>query len=92
MPEDETFRKNWRGWVRSSQGYSVRVAGRTGIDYQDASGSVRIDSEAMASPSTEIVVYTRSIPDSPAHPRAEVLERVRRALAFAGWKLTYEDA
>jgi hypothetical protein len=91
MPEDETFRKNWRGTIHSSASYSVRV-GRAGISYQDALGSLRISSEAMSSPWNEIVVYTRSIPDTPERPRAEVLQRLRRALASAGFDLTSEDA
>ena len=92
MPGEETFEKNRRGCIRSSAGYSVRVAGRAGIDYADEAGGIRISSEAMSSPWNQIVVYTRSIPDTPERGRAEVLERVRRALAFAGFDLLVEDA
>lgn len=92
VPGDETFHKDRRGCIRSSAGYSVRVAGRAGIEYQDEAGGLRISSEAMSSPWNQIVVYSRSIPDTPERHRADVLERLRRALGFAGFDLVVEDA
>jgi hypothetical protein len=89
---DERFTKTWRRWIRSSHGYAVRVRGRTGIDYRDASGEMHIESEAMSSPWNEVVVYTRSIPDTPTRPRTEVVDRLGRALGYAGFRLTREDA
>ena len=88
----ERFKKSWRGWIRSTDGYSLRVGSRTGIDYQDLNGSIRIDFEAMSDSSLEVVVYTGSIPDTEERPRAQVLDRLRRAFEFAGWRLTLEDA
>lgn len=90
----EKFRRQRiRGWIKSSEGYSLRVGSRTGIDYRDHLGSLRIDSEAMADPKNlEVVVYTGSIPDTPERPRAEVLDHLHRAFKFVGWKLTEEDA
>jgi hypothetical protein len=90
----EVFKKSWlTGWTRSSAGYSVRVGSRTGIMYRDQSGELRIDSEAMAGPELEVVVYVGSIPDDdPERLRAEVLERLKRVFAYRGWKLTAEDA
>lgn len=88
----ETFKRSWRGWVRSSEGYAVRLTGRTGVDYHDHVGRLRIDAEAMSSPWNEIVVYTGSIPDVAERPKAEVLGRLRCAFDFAGWRLTLEDA
>ena len=92
MSSQESFKKSWRGWVTSSEGYSLRVGSRTGIDYRDDQGSLRIDAEAMNTPDSEVVVYTGSIPDTAERPRAQVLERLRRAFAFRGWRLTLEDA
>lgn len=92
VTEPEHFKKSWRGWIRSSAGYSVRVGSRTRIDYRDSSGQIRIDSEAMSDPWFEIVVYSGSIPDTPDRPRAQVLDRLRRAFEFAGWRLTLDDA
>lgn len=86
----ESFRKAWNGWIHSSDGFAVRVRSRTGIDYRDEHGEIRIDSEGMSDPRVEIVVYTGSIPDTPEHPKAEVLDRLRRALEFAGWRMTLE--
>lgn len=88
----ERFKKSWRGWITSTEGYSFRVGSRTGIDYQDAAGELRIDSEVMSGPGSEVVVYTGSIPDRPERPRAQVLDRLRRAFEFMGWRLTLEDA
>lgn len=67
----ETFRKTWRGWIRSSEGYAIRILGRTGIDYFDVGVQIRIDAEAMSSPWNEVVVYGGSIPDTTERPRTE---------------------
>ena len=88
----ERFKKSWRGCVRSTEGYSVRVGSRTGIDYQDSDGRIRIDSEAMSDPWFEVVVYTGSIADTQERPRAQVFDRLRRAFEFAGLRLTLENA
>ena len=92
VSSQESFKKSWRGWITSSEGYSLRVGSRTGIDWRDAHGILRIDSEVMSKPWNEIVVYTGSIPDTPERPRSEVLERLRRSFEFMGWQLTLEDA
>ena len=89
---DEKFRSTWRGWIRSSEGYSLRVGSRTGIDYTDAHGELRIDSERMSKPPDQFVVYSGSIPDTADRPRAEVLDRLRRAFAWCGLQLVAEDA
>jgi len=89
---EERFKKSWRGWVRSSEEYALRVTGRAGIDYRDPAGKLRIDSEAMSTPWLEVVVYTCSIPDVPERPRSVVLDRLLRAFEYAGWRLTLEDA
>ena len=87
----EQFKKTWRGWAISSEGFSIRLLGRTGIEFRDEHGQIEIDVEAMSSPWNEIVVYTGSIPDTPERPKSEVLDRLRRAFEFRGWKLTLED-
>lgn len=90
----EVFRRTWRGGIRSSEGYVVTIGSRTGIDYRDDRGQIRIDAEPMHSPRPrpEVVVYTGSIPDTAERLRAEVLERLERALDFEGLNLTTEDA
>ena len=87
----EHFRKSSRGRVYSSEGYSVRIVGRTGLDYRDDAGRLRIDSESMAGTPAEIIVYGKSIPDLPERSRDEVVGRLRRAFEFAGWGLTLEQ-
>lgn len=91
-PLSETFKKSLGGWVRSSDGDAIRVGSRTGIDYRDDRGRIRIDAERMSSPWFEVVVYTGSIPDVAERPKGQVLERLGRAFEFAGWRLTLEDA
>jgi len=86
----ETFRRNWRGWARSSEGFAVRLLGRTDLQYSDEFGYLHISAEAMSKPWTDIVVYTATIPDRPDRPRAEVLSRLRRAFNFRGWNLIEE--
>ena len=87
---DETFGGNWRGWARSSEGYAVRLMGRTNLQYTDEYGDLHISAEAMSKPASEIVVYTSTIPDRLERPRDEVVSRLRRAFAYKGWTMVVE--
>jgi hypothetical protein len=87
----ESFKWNWRGWARSSEGYGVRLLGRTNLQYTDEYGDLRISAEAMSRPSTEIVVYTATIPDRPERSREEILLRLRRTFDYKGWTMVEED-
>lgn len=74
----ERFRRSWNGRIiKSSQGYSVRIAGRTRIEYGDGQISLAIDCEVMAHPSREIVVYRNRLALPSRAVRA--LERVEGA-------------
>ena len=88
----ETFKRNWRGWTRSSEGYAVRLLGRTKLQYTDEYGDLRLSAEAMSKPSSEIVVYTATIPDRAERPRAEGLSRVRRAFDHEGFTMVEENS
>lgn len=81
-------RSRWRRRIESSAGYSVRLAGRTGVEYRDSLGELRVDAEVMAEPGIHAIVYEQSVPDSPDRPKELVLGRLENAFAFAGWKLT----
>jgi pyruvate dehydrogenase complex dehydrogenase (E1) component len=83
----ERFRRSWRGWTESSEGYSVRLLGRTKLEFRDSAGTIRISAEAMSKPWNEIVVYVQSIPDTTIRPRAEVLDRLQRAFRSRGWTM-----
>lgn len=80
----ESFKSNWRGWARPSEGYAVRLLGRTNLQYTDDLGDLHLSAEAMSKPSTEIVVYTATIPDRPDRPREEILSRLRGAFEYKG--------
>jgi hypothetical protein len=84
---NESFSRSWRGWIRSSEGYSVRLLGRSKLTYADGDGELQISAEAMAKPWSDIVVYTSTIPNTAERPRTQVVEHLRRAFAFAGWNL-----
>ncbi|MBZ5736918.1 hypothetical protein [Nocardioides mangrovi] len=86
----ETFKWNWRGWARSSEGFGVRLLGRTNLQYTDEYGDLRISAEAMRRPSTEVVVYTATIPDRPERSQEEILLRLRRAFDYKGWTMVEE--
>ncbi len=45
----------------------------------------------MSKPSTEIVVYTSTIPDRPERPRDEVLSRLQRTFDYKGWSMVEEN-
>lgn len=86
---DETFRRSWTGRIFSSLGYSIRVGGRTGIDYRDENQRLHIDSELMVRSSDEIVVIANSIPGD-SRNRDLVLARVVKALSFDGLSVVVE--
>lgn len=86
----ESFRRGWWGWIRSSRGYSVRLMGRTKLQYRDAHGELTIFAEAMSQPWSTIVVDTSSIPNTKERSRNEVVDRLKRAFEFAGWTMIEE--
>lgn len=86
----ERFRRGWWGWIRSSQGYSVRLLGRTNLQYRDPIGVLTISAEAMSKPWSDVVVYTSSIPSRDDRSRDEVIGRLQRAFTFAGWTMIEE--
>jgi hypothetical protein len=65
--------------------------GRTNLQYRDEFGDLHISAEVMSKPSTEVVVYSATIPDRPERPRAEVVSRLRRAFDYRGWSLVDEN-
>ena len=73
------------------EGYAVRLMGRTDLQYTDEFGELHISAEVMSKPSTDIVVYTATIPDLPERPRAEVLSRLQRAFDYKRWSMIVED-
>jgi hypothetical protein len=87
----ETFKRSWRGWIRSSEGYAVRLTGRTRLQYSDEYGDVEVSAEVMSKPWSEIVVYAGTIPDRAERSRTQVLSRVRRAFDYVGWTLVEAD-
>ncbi|MCC2309978.1 hypothetical protein [Cellulomonas chengniuliangii] len=85
----ERFKKSrLRDVVRSSEGYRIRVAGRTGINYRDDQGMVHVDSETMNESPVHVVVNGESIPDLPPGRRDLILARIARAFDHAGWRLS----
>ena len=80
----EPFKRRWSGWTHSSDGYSVRLMGRTRLQYRDSHGELGIFAEPMSKPWSTVIVDTGSIPDTVDRPRAEIVGRLQRALEFAG--------
>ncbi|HET7066928.1 MAG TPA: hypothetical protein VFI21_04950 [Nocardioides sp.] len=87
----ESFKVNWRGWARSSEGYAVRLVGRNDLQYTDELGEPSIFAEPMAD-WTDIVVETSAIPDRPERSREEVVLRLRRAFEYRGWTMIESGA
>jgi hypothetical protein len=83
----EQFKRQWwTGWIRSSQGYSVRIVGRNDLQYADEARRLSLFVEPLADYS-DIVLDMSSIPDMPDRTRAEIVDRLHRAFRFAGWTL-----
>jgi hypothetical protein len=79
----EKFRESLRGTIRSSLGFSVRMTGRTNLEYKDALGTLQINCEDMATKG--IYLYADSIPDRNGHPREQIVDNIRRAMAHIKW-------
>jgi hypothetical protein len=79
-------RQRWTGWIRSSQGYSVRIVGRNDLQYVDEARRLSLFVEPLAN-YTDIVIDTSSIPDMSERSRLELIGRIKRALSVAGWTL-----
>ena len=74
--------------VASNKGFTVTWRPSGGVDYTDASGTLRIDSEVLVKP-TRIVVYPKSgglrtMDDARAE---EILKDVIRAVEYLGYKV-----
>jgi hypothetical protein len=83
----ERFRRTWRGEIRSSQGFSVRIIGRAGLLYKQGEKSWRFSSEVMAGPGIAVMLHADSIPDGGDLNRIEVIGNIKRAFLYAGWHL-----
>lgn len=75
-----------RGWVTSSLGFRVRIAG-PGLPYEDSKGLLRVDPEAMSGPGMTVVLYRHSVPDDDKRSSQQIIDNIRRAFEFAGWSL-----
>lgn len=82
----ETFKADWRGWARSSEGYGVRLMGRNDLQYTDELGDLKVFAEPLAD-GIGIVVETAAIADHPQRSREEVVSRLHRAFDDRGWTL-----
>jgi len=83
----EKFRRTRRGEIRSSEGFSVRIIGTTGLEHKQGRDVWRLDSEAMTGPGIHVVLYSDRIPDDPRLDRTTVADNIARAFASANWRL-----
>jgi hypothetical protein len=79
------FQKVVSNSAKSDKGFTVTWRPSGGVDYSDANGTVRMDSELLLKPS-RILVYPRSggLKTMTDHRAEEVLSNVIRALEFLG--------
>ena len=91
---DEVFSEPEPNVIESSAGYSVRVLGRTGLEYSERGRSVWLDSEVLAKPRA-IAIYTGSAkvwmdPEQPEPlsdaDRARVVANIERAFTACGYE------
>lgn len=81
--------------VSDDEGWSVRVLGRTGLEYRVGDRTMRIDSEILAAPHGA-AIYTSSMRESRTPhederltetDRRRIVEHVRRAFAAWGYEI-----
>jgi len=83
----ERFRRTLRGGIRSTEGFTVRLAGRTVLLYTRNSDSLRLNTEVMAGPGIRVVLYADSIPHVSDIDPLLVVRDIERAFQYAGWDL-----
>jgi hypothetical protein len=70
----------------SAKGFKVVLHPAGGMDYSDASGSVRVDSELLVKPSLGIVLYqkSRDLKGMTSSRADEIITNITRALEYLG--------
>lgn len=81
------LRTSLSGRVRSSEGWSVVIAGPLTIRYSDGLGDVDVAAEARGGARTGFELYPESLAHLPGERADLVVGRVREAFAHAGWHL-----
>ena len=88
----EQFKRQWwTGWIRSSEGYAVRIVGRYDLQYMDQSRRLRLFVEPLAN-YNDIVLDMSELESLDEQLQMEVLDKLRRAFSFAGWRLIESEA
>lgn len=82
----EQFKKSLRGELTSSEGYQIKLQGKTTLRYFDQYGELLVD--AQQGKGSAVTISRDSIPDTPWLSRTLVIERIERTAKFAGWDLT----
>lgn len=83
----ETFRRTLRGAILSSEGFSVRLSGRSTVLYSRGRQEWRFGAEAMAGPGIRVVLHADTIPSGPELDRLSVVRDIERAFQAMGWDL-----
>jgi hypothetical protein len=91
---EERFTEPEPNVIESSAGFSVRVLGRTGLQYIEGDRSIQIDSEVLARPGA-IALFRDSIRtwDSPRPEQVDATDRdriagnIKRAFESCGYEL-----
>jgi hypothetical protein len=87
----ETFKKHWLfDRVSSSLGYTVTLR-RDCVRVRDATGEVTIDAEWAPGRRISVLAYPSSMSDDRGGRQREILPKVERAFAAAGWQLKVLD-
>jgi hypothetical protein len=84
-PPPSEFQRISPNSLMSSEGFTVTWLPAGGVDYSDATGTVRVDSESLLKPS-RILVYPHSdgLKALAEHRAEEILTNVVRALEYLG--------
>jgi hypothetical protein len=90
---DEVFSEPEANVIESSAGYSIRVLGRTGVEYSERGRSVWLDSEVLAAKAIMISTPSAKVWMDPDHPeplsdadRARVAANIERAFRACGYE------
>lgn len=95
---DEHFTEPEPNVIKSTEGFSVRVLGRTGMRYTEGTRSVWIDSEVLAKPRA-IAMFKETIriwegpepEEVSAKDRDRIADNIKRAFEACGYELQVNE-
>jgi hypothetical protein len=88
------FKKTKDGRIKSDKGFSIKVTGRTGLDYVEGKRLLHVNSEMLNNPKVGYVIASHSIARWQGSKeiidekeRLRIIDNIRDAFRFIGYEI-----